>query len=192
VRGSPTRDGIVKILRDKDIDRRLAELNRRLASSDAPEAAVDELLGEMHRLRQLKKAGAGREEATSERRIASGRRKHGIVPLRKTHFPLRRPDRAEVLRQGGWVGVVGISEKRRLKELNLAGPNPLVYRTKANCLRICLSGPIAVVYPGGGLVSLLHTGRFGANHPGAFDRRPSGRGLRAGAKRLPVKALAAD
>jgi (2Fe-2S) ferredoxin len=38
--------------------------------------------------------------------------------------------------------------KRRLKELNLAGPNPLVYRTKANCLRICVSGPIAVVYPG--------------------------------------------
>jgi (2Fe-2S) ferredoxin len=38
--------------------------------------------------------------------------------------------------------------KRRLKELNLTGPNPLVYRTKANCLRICLSGPISVVYPG--------------------------------------------
>jgi hypothetical protein len=35
VRGSPTRDGIVKILRDKDIDRRLAELNRRLASGCA-------------------------------------------------------------------------------------------------------------------------------------------------------------
>ncbi len=39
--------------------------------------------------------------------------------------------------------------KRRLKELNLTGPNPLVYRTKANCLRVCVSGPIAVVYPGG-------------------------------------------
>jgi (2Fe-2S) ferredoxin len=39
--------------------------------------------------------------------------------------------------------------KKRLKELNLAGPNPLVYRTKANCLRVCLRGPIAVVYPGG-------------------------------------------
>jgi (2Fe-2S) ferredoxin len=39
--------------------------------------------------------------------------------------------------------------KRRLKELKLAGPNPLVYRTKANCLRVCVSGPIAVVYPGG-------------------------------------------
>ena len=39
--------------------------------------------------------------------------------------------------------------KRRLKELKLAGPEPLVYRTKANCLRVCASGPIAVVYPEG-------------------------------------------
>jgi (2Fe-2S) ferredoxin len=37
--------------------------------------------------------------------------------------------------------------KRRLKELNLAGPDPVVYRTKANCLRVCTRGPIAVVYP---------------------------------------------
>jgi len=39
--------------------------------------------------------------------------------------------------------------KRRLKELNLVGPQPLVYRTKANCLRVCTRGPIAVVYPEG-------------------------------------------
>ena len=39
--------------------------------------------------------------------------------------------------------------KRRLKELNLAGPEALVFRTKANCLRICTQGPIAVVYPEG-------------------------------------------
>ena len=39
--------------------------------------------------------------------------------------------------------------KRRLKELNLTGPEPLVYRTKANCLRVCMHGPIAVVYPEG-------------------------------------------
>ena len=39
--------------------------------------------------------------------------------------------------------------KKRLKELGLAGPEPLVYRTKANCLRVCLRGPIAVVYPEG-------------------------------------------
>ena len=37
--------------------------------------------------------------------------------------------------------------KRRLKELQLGGPQPLVYRTKANCLRVCMHGPIAVVYP---------------------------------------------
>ena len=39
--------------------------------------------------------------------------------------------------------------KRRLKELGLVGPEPLVFRTKANCLRVCVSGPIAVVYPEG-------------------------------------------
>lgn len=39
--------------------------------------------------------------------------------------------------------------KRRLKELHLAGPQPLVYRTKVNCLRVCAHGPIAVVYPEG-------------------------------------------
>ncbi len=39
--------------------------------------------------------------------------------------------------------------KRRLKELGLVGPQPLVYRTKANCLRVCIRGPIAVVYPEG-------------------------------------------
>jgi (2Fe-2S) ferredoxin len=39
--------------------------------------------------------------------------------------------------------------KRRLKELNLAGPEPLVYRSKVNCLCVCKQGPIAVVYPEG-------------------------------------------
>ena len=40
--------------------------------------------------------------------------------------------------------------KRRLKELGLAtGTEPQIFRTKANCLRVCLHGPIAVVYPEG-------------------------------------------
>lgn len=39
--------------------------------------------------------------------------------------------------------------KTRLKTLNLAGPHPLVYRSKVNCLRVCVGGPIAVVYPDG-------------------------------------------
>lgn len=37
--------------------------------------------------------------------------------------------------------------KKRLKDLGLAGTSPKVYRTKANCLRVCVRGPIAVVYP---------------------------------------------
>jgi (2Fe-2S) ferredoxin len=39
--------------------------------------------------------------------------------------------------------------KTRLKELDLVGPNPLVFRTRANCLRVCVRGPVAVVYPEG-------------------------------------------
>ena len=39
--------------------------------------------------------------------------------------------------------------KTRLSELGLLGPEALVYRTKANCLRVCQNGPIAVVYPEG-------------------------------------------
>ncbi|MDR9364628.1 MAG: hypothetical protein RI575_04790 [Balneolaceae bacterium] len=38
--------------------------------------------------------------------------------------------------------------KKRLKELNLHKQGG-VYRTKANCLRVCKRGPIAVVYPEG-------------------------------------------
>lgn len=38
--------------------------------------------------------------------------------------------------------------KKRLDELGLAGDGG-VYRTKANCLRICQQGPVAVVYPDG-------------------------------------------
>lgn len=38
--------------------------------------------------------------------------------------------------------------KKRLNELKLTNAGG-VYRTKANCLRICHKGPIAVVYPDG-------------------------------------------
>jgi DNA primase len=55
VQGSSTRDGIIKILRDKDIERRLAELNRRVTAPDATEEACGGLLSEIQRLRQLKK-----------------------------------------------------------------------------------------------------------------------------------------
>lgn len=38
--------------------------------------------------------------------------------------------------------------KRRLKELGLSESGG-VARTKANCLRVCVDGPVAVVYPDG-------------------------------------------
>jgi (2Fe-2S) ferredoxin len=38
--------------------------------------------------------------------------------------------------------------KARLKELNLDGEGG-IFRTKANCLRICMQGPLALVYPEG-------------------------------------------
>lgn len=38
--------------------------------------------------------------------------------------------------------------KRRIEEINLQ-EKVLLFRTKANCLRICACGPIAVVYPEG-------------------------------------------
>lgn len=39
--------------------------------------------------------------------------------------------------------------KRRLRELGLVDAEAGVLRTKADCLRICVAGPIAVVYPEG-------------------------------------------
>jgi len=39
--------------------------------------------------------------------------------------------------------------KKRMKELNIAGSEGPSYRTRCQCLRICIDGPIAVVYPEG-------------------------------------------
>ena len=39
--------------------------------------------------------------------------------------------------------------KKRMKELNITGSDGPFYRTKCECLRICSSGPICVVYPEG-------------------------------------------
>ena len=39
--------------------------------------------------------------------------------------------------------------KKRLAELGLTQGEHCTYRTKANCLRVCQNGPIAVIYPEG-------------------------------------------
>ena len=49
----------------------------------------------------------------------------------------------------------------RLEELELTGQGG-VYRTKANCLRVCEGGPVAVVYPEGNwcLARATHRPRY--------------------------------
>ena len=39
--------------------------------------------------------------------------------------------------------------KRRLKELDLVDVDGAVYRSKVECLRVCIEGPVALVYPEG-------------------------------------------
>jgi len=39
--------------------------------------------------------------------------------------------------------------KRRLAELGLVDVDGAVFRSKVECLRVCLSGPVALVYPEG-------------------------------------------
>jgi len=39
--------------------------------------------------------------------------------------------------------------KKRLKELELVEVSPEVFRSKVNCLRVCVNGPIVIVYPEG-------------------------------------------
>jgi len=54
LRGSPTRGGVVKNLRDNYIDRQLAALNQRLASAASDDAATLDLLQRKARFNQLK------------------------------------------------------------------------------------------------------------------------------------------
>lgn len=57
-----------------------------------------------------------------------------------------------MLRSTGEPDSVELFEKR-LKDLNLEQPTAerptCIFRTKANCLRVCQQGPILVIYPDG-------------------------------------------
>jgi len=82
-----------------------------------------------------------KERTTPEAAAAS----HGVGRLTRHLFLCTGPD-CTTPEQGleSWTYI-----KRRMKELNVAGPDGPAYRTKCNCLRICTGGPIAVVYPEG-------------------------------------------
>lgn len=71
--------------------------------------------------------------------------KFGIGKLRRHLFICAGPDCTDPAEgERTWEYV-----KRRMKQLNIAGADGPCYRTKCHCLRICIQGPIAVVYPEG-------------------------------------------
>ena len=55
LKGLPTRDGALKILRDKYIEHQLAALNQSLAAPELNEQEQTEILTKIQHLRQLKK-----------------------------------------------------------------------------------------------------------------------------------------
>ncbi len=63
--------------------------------------------------------------------------------------------------------------KVRLKELGLSESGGIL-RTKANCLRICAGGPVALVYPEGISVPRVRSAGARADHPGTSHPRPPG------------------
>ncbi|MFO1513159.1 MAG: (2Fe-2S) ferredoxin domain-containing protein [Verrucomicrobiota bacterium] len=81
-----------------------------------------------------------------ELQLAAG--KLGLEKFRRHIFLCAEPTEAKCCAreqgQAAWEFL-----KQRLNDLGLVGPEPLVFRTKANCLRVCVRGPIAVVYPEG-------------------------------------------
>ena len=69
----------------------------------------------------------------------------GVGKLSRHLFVCRGPDCATPdAGEATWNYI-----KSRMKQLNIAGPDGPCYRTKCDCLRICIDGPIAVVYPEG-------------------------------------------
>lgn len=81
-------------------------------------------------------AGSRLEEKTAALEL-SGYGKHVLL--------CTGPDCApDALQQEAWKYL-----KQRIRELGLMDVEGGVFRSKADCLRVCMQGPIAVVYPDG-------------------------------------------
>ena len=83
----------------------------------------------------------GKDRSTPE----AAARSFGVGRLKRHLFVCGGPDCADSDKGDETWDYV----KRRMKELELTGPDGPAYRTKCKCLRICTEGPIAVVYPEG-------------------------------------------
>ncbi|MCC7154230.1 MAG: (2Fe-2S) ferredoxin domain-containing protein [Bryobacterales bacterium] len=79
------------------------------------------------------------------RKVAAGR---GIGNIKRHIFVCADQTNPKCCERDAGLATWGFL-KDRLDELGLTRGDAVVYRTKANCLRICEQGPIAVVYPDG-------------------------------------------
>ena len=71
--------------------------------------------------------------------------RYGIANIRRHILFCAGPDCTELPRgEAAWNYL-----KRRVAELKLDQAPTHVYRTRCHCLRVCMKGPIAVVYPDG-------------------------------------------
>jgi (2Fe-2S) ferredoxin len=84
----------------------------------------------------------------SERPVVTAARQAGILSAKRHIFLCCDPSKSKCCSRErsdeAWRYL-----KKRLKELGLSSSSGGVLRSKAGCLRICESGPIAVVYPEG-------------------------------------------
>jgi len=91
----------------------------------------------------LERAGESRAARALDRQVET----LGIPTIQRHIFLCADPTKPKCC-----AGEVSLASwlflKQRLKDLGLTGAGG-VYRTKANCLQVCLRGPIAVVYPEG-------------------------------------------
>jgi (2Fe-2S) ferredoxin len=79
--------------------------------------------------------------------LAKATAKLGLSGIRRHIFLCADPTKAKCCHRSDGIEAWDYL-KQRLKELNLVDHGGIA-RTKANCLRVCTSGPIAVVYPEG-------------------------------------------
>jgi (2Fe-2S) ferredoxin len=79
--------------------------------------------------------------------LAKAAAKLGLGGIRRHIFLCADPTKAKCCRRSEGLEAWNYL-KQRLKELNLVDHGGIA-RTKANCLRVCTNGPIAVVYPEG-------------------------------------------
>ena len=104
----------------------------------------------------------------NERRTTKNGRGAGVEPLQMAYFPLRGSDGAEMLRERGGFGVVGVFEAA-IEGTEFGRSTTAGVSDEGELLADLLQGTNRGGVSRRRLVSFLHTGSFGKNHPTAPD-----------------------